>query len=289
MMSVIRKIVLGDGTELNIQDNISYIDALYKGIYTKAVSFIVVGKEFNDVENIFSNKEALNVIKEMNDDGSVVINTYDGFTDLYNVGVDYSGETAACTVSLARPVDYQKDMNDLKSALSEVKYTVYSIAATPDPSTMELDHAIEYLATCSKKELNDYLEKNPITSTAHGGVEAKYSITREKQNLLTSMILMTQMAAQNGLEYTPSWNATNEPCTYDWTIEELQTLAVEIESTVRPLISLQQTIESHIRKATTVEDAIAAAVNFEDAVKEYINSKEETTTEGEVVTETTGE
>lgn len=272
-MSVIRKIVLGNGTEFEITNNISEIDLLYKGLYTKGASFEVVNSNLEEIQAAFKNAADLNTIKEMDENGTEVLNTYDGFTDMYSIGIGYADGEATYTVTLARPVDYQKAIEEVKAAqaetskqVTEVQSQLTTLTTDPDPSKMELNGAIEYLAQQSKNELSAYLEEHPITSNVHGGVDAKYSITREKQNMLTSMILMTQMATQAGLEYQPSWNATNEPCTYDWTVDELQQLAVQIEATVRPLISLQQTIESNIRKATTVEDAIAAAVRFEDAV-----------------------
>ena len=264
-MSVIRKIVLGNGTEFSIENNISENELMYKGLYTKGISLTIVGSDISAINVAFNNSNNLNTINEMDDAGTTVINKYDGFTDMYSVNINYEDTEVKYTVTLARPVDYQRDINDLKTKQDLIAATVDTLTTEPDPTKMTLDDAIEYLAKESKKELSTYLENHPITSTAHG-TEAKYSITREKQNMLTSMILMTQMAKQNGLDYAPSWNATNEPCTYDWTAEQLQALAVQIEVTVRPLISLQQTIESNIRKAKTVEDAIAAKVKFEDAL-----------------------
>lgn len=265
-MGVIRKVVLSNGAKFDIKDNASEIEVLYKGLYTKGLCLVVVGSDLDTIQATFGDSTNVNVINEMDEAGEIVINTYEGFTDLYYVGINYVSTEQVYTVTLARPVDYQKAIADLTATQTEIAEKVAVLTATPDPSKMELNEAIEYLANDSKNQLGTYLENHPITSTVHGGVEAKYSITREKQNMLTSMILMTEMAKQSGLEYTPSWNATNEPCTYDWTVEELQTLAVQIESTVRPLISLQQTIESNIRKASTVEEAIAAAVNYEEAV-----------------------
>lgn len=264
-MSVIRKIVLGNGTEFNIENNISENELVYKGLYTKGVSFTITGSDLETIQTTFKNATDLNAIKEMDENGTEALNTYSGFTDLYSIAIAYEDGETEYTVTLARPVDYQRDINDLKAKQDSIVATVDTLTTEPDPTKMTLDDAIEYLAKESKKELSTYLENHPITSSAHG-TEAKYSITREKQNMLTSMILMTQMTKQNGLDYAPSWNATNEPCTYDWTVEQLQKLALQIEVTVRPLISLQQTIESNIRKAKTVEDAIAAKVKFEDAV-----------------------
>lgn len=274
-MGVIRNIVLGNGAEFTIENNLSEVELLWRGLYTRGLTAVVLNSDISTVQEAFGNNDNLNVIKEMDEAGTTAINTYQGFTDMYSIGIATTEEGKTIyTVTLARPVDYQKAINEVRSAqaetskqVNEVQATLTTLTTDPDPSKMELNGAIEYLAEQSKNELSAYLENHPITSNVHGGVDAKYSITREKQNMLTSMILMTQMAKQAGLEYQPSWNVTNEPCTYDWTVEQLQALAVQIEATVRPLISLQQTIESNIRKADSVENAIAAAVNFEEAVK----------------------
>lgn len=269
-MDVTRKIVLANGKEFNLADNVAQIDFTYKGLFTSGLSITMSNANPDEVSTAFADKTATATMQEVDTETAEVYNTYEGFTDMYSTGIDYGRNLY--TVLLAKPVNYQEEIKNLTDAqaatakeVAEVKVQVEDLTTEPDPTKMELADAIEYLSNDSKNQLSRYLETHPITSTVHG-TEARYSITKDKQNMLTSMILMTQMAKQNGLEYTPSWNATNEPCTYDWTVEQLQTLAVQIEATVRPLISLQQTIESNIRKAKTVEDAIAANVKFEDAV-----------------------
>lgn len=114
----------------------------------------------------------------------------------------------------------------------------------------------------SKDNLEAYLVGNPITSSCHGGVAKQYTITKDKQALLTQMILITQVAINAGAEYQPSWNAQGEACTYDWTIAELQQLAFEIEAVVRPLVSHQQSIEADINNAETKEEVLAVNIEF---------------------------
>ena len=76
------------------------------------------------------------------------------------------------------------------------------------------------------------------------------------------MITISELAIAAGVEYQPSWNATGEPCTYDWTVDELKQLAFEMESFVRPLVSKQQAIETEIKACTTVEEVINVVISY---------------------------
>lgn len=116
----------------------------------------------------------------------------------------------------------------------------------------------------SKQNLKRYLETYKISSDCHRGIEKQYSITSEKQQHLANMILTATMAAQAGIPYQPSWNAAGEECTYDWTIGELQHLAMEMEGTVRPLVSKQQRIEVSIQQAASLEELEDIDISFED-------------------------
>ena len=139
---------------------------------------------------------------------------------------------------------------------------VFSNVMGIDMDTCTLEQLKSYQIAKSKENLETYLSANPIRSTCHGEVEKLYSITKEKQSLLTQMILITQVAAQSGKEYQPSWNAQGEPCSYDWTLEELKQLAFEVEAVVRPLVSHQQTMESEINAAETKEAVLAISIEF---------------------------
>ena len=74
--------------------------------------------------------------------------------------------------------------------------------------------------------------------------------------------MMTTTAQQKGISYQPSWNTTGEACTYDWTLEELQQLAIEIEATVRPLISHQQALEKDILATESMDQLKAIVISY---------------------------
>jgi predicted nucleic acid-binding Zn-ribbon protein len=135
-----------------------------------------------------------------------------------------------------------------------------------DYTTLSLEDAKTFRITESANVLEEYLASHPILSTCHQGVAAYYSITKEKQSYLQAMIMMASLAIQNGIEYQPSWNATGEVCSYDWTLEELQQLAMEIEAAVRPLVSYQQSVEKEIKSATSMEELQAVTINYNSVV-----------------------
>ncbi len=114
----------------------------------------------------------------------------------------------------------------------------------------------------SKTLLEEYLSNNPLKSDVHGE-DKYYSVTSQKQTLLTEEILVCEMAAKNNLDYTPTWNATGEIATNDWTIEELQQLAYEITMYVKPLILQQQIIETQLKECQSVEEILNIKISYE--------------------------
>lgn len=155
--------------------------------------------------------------------------------------------------------------NNSKNALDQadaLDKRVSVLEPVTDYTTLSLEDAIAFRVKESAAALSEYLAANPITSTCHKGIAAKYSITKDKQEYLQSMISVCTLAKQSGRPYHPSWNATGEVCSYDWTIEELVQLAMEIEATVRPLVSYQQTIENKIKKCTTMDELKAVVINY---------------------------
>lgn len=141
------------------------------------------------------------------------------------------------------------------------KLNAYLPSDTPIEEMPLADAKSTQIALC-KMDLEDYLEANPITSSVHGGVPKQYAITSEKQAYLGQMITMATIAAQMSLEFTPSWNASGEQCTYDWTLAELTQLAFEIEARVRPLVTYQQTVESTIKEALSAPAVAAIEWDF---------------------------
>lgn len=105
----------------------------------------------------------------------------------------------------------------------------------------------EKIAT-SKKMLEQYIASHPITSSAHGGVEGVYSVTEEKQALMTSQYISYQVEKLTNPDAKLTWNETGKSCEV-WTEEEFLQLVVEIKHYVYPLVSHQQKIEEDINNA----------------------------------------
>lgn len=112
----------------------------------------------------------------------------------------------------------------------------------------------------SKDDLEAYLEAHPITWTDG----KQYSITREKQQQLTSKILSATLAQQTSTPYELTWNATGEECT-PWALEDLAALAFAIDARVTALVSYQQAKEVAMREAESLEALTAIEVDY-DAV-----------------------
>lgn len=109
----------------------------------------------------------------------------------------------------------------------------------------------------SKTMLSNWLEKNPLVSSVHKE-EAFYSVTEEKQNLLTRNLIFAQ---SNNLE-TTIWNAQGK-VGEEWTVIELSQLALEIEAYVRPRIKKQQEYEVQINNCSTVEEIEQIIIEYD--------------------------
>lgn len=114
--------------------------------------------------------------------------------------------------------------------------------------------------TYSKTALAKYLASNPLTWTDG----KQYSVTEDKQALLTGNIAAYQLAVTLGQSPDLTWNATSEECTV-WTFENLAALAVAIKAYVKPLVAYQQAAEVAINACATAEEVEAVAVDYENA------------------------
>lgn len=113
----------------------------------------------------------------------------------------------------------------------------------------------------SKTDLAAYLESHPIQWTDG----ERYSITREKQQQLTSKLFAASSAKQAGTEYELKWNSTGDECV-EWTLEELFQLAFYIDTRVTALVSYQQALEKQINACQTAEEIEAIVIDY-DSVK----------------------
>ncbi|WMJ83414.1 DUF4376 domain-containing protein [Oscillospiraceae bacterium LTW-04] len=111
--------------------------------------------------------------------------------------------------------------------------------------------------SASKTQLAEYLETHPLTYTDG----KQYSVTAEKQSLLTSALARHQIATAAGVTTALKWNATGEECTV-WEHAELAALALAIAAYVEPLVAQQQAAEVAISACTTVQQVEAITIAY---------------------------
>lgn len=115
--------------------------------------------------------------------------------------------------------------------------------------------------TLSKKMLAEYLESNPLHSSAHNGVDGVYSVTSEKQSLMMSQYMTYQIAKSVDPDAKLTWNETGKACE-EWTEEEFLQLILEVKAYVYPLVSHQQQIEEQITNCTNQEELDEIVINY---------------------------
>ncbi len=121
--------------------------------------------------------------------------------------------------------------------------------------------------TESKTALSEYLASHPIQWT-----DGKYySVTSEKQALLTSNLALYQISASTGQPFKLTWNSTGDECV-EWTYEELAALALAIGSYVKPFVSRQQELELAIKACTTMEELDAIEITYDPVLEQYLET-----------------
>lgn len=143
-------------------------------------------------------------------------------------------------------------LNKGKITMEEYKEIVGTIPATADLATIKAEKVMD-----SKEALEVYLLENPLTWTDGN----QYSVTEEKQSLLTSQLALYQTATAAGQEYTLKWNTTGGICT-EWTYENLVALALAIGAYVQPLVSYQQEKEVEIMACESVDAVDAVVIDY---------------------------
>ena len=118
-----------------------------------------------------------------------------------------------------------------------------------------------YKIALSKTMLADYLEKNPLHSSVHNGIDGIYSVTSEKQSLMMSQYMTYQIAKTVDPDVQLTWNETGKSCE-EWTEEEFLQLILEIKAYVYPLVSYQQHIEEKIYECSTQEELDEIVIDY---------------------------
>lgn len=119
----------------------------------------------------------------------------------------------------------------------------------------------------SKTALSAYLASHPLQWT-----DGKYySVTSEKQALLTSNLALYQISTSAGQPFKLTWNSTGDECV-EWAYEELAALALAIGTYVKPFVSHQQELELAIKACTTMEELDAIEINYDPVLKQYLET-----------------
>jgi len=79
-----------------------------------------------------------------------------------------------------------------------------------------------------------------------------FTVTMEKQNLLTAQLALFTMKTQAGIPATLEWNETGRRCV-EWQFEDLFALAMAMDTHVRPMVNLQRKVEEELVKAKTIK------------------------------------
>ena len=158
---------------------------------------------------------------------------------------------------------YNKDTHEL--VLDEDKYNSiltsnYVVTSLPVTEMMLESKKVQMISQ-SNTNLENFLKDVKMPSSVHGGIEKYYTVTRDKQNDLNSMISYYQTAQSIGVETTLNWNATGETCE-EWTIEELSILALQIKDFVFPYTERQRQMEIQIKNAKSLEELNNIDISF---------------------------
>lgn len=109
----------------------------------------------------------------------------------------------------------------------------------------------------SKQQLAEFLENNPLLYN-----NELYSVTQEKQSLLTSAIAAYQLKVQANVPAVLKWNTTGDICR-EFTLEEITGLVVAITEYVQPRVEKQQALEVTINNCTTIEELDNIVIDYE--------------------------
>lgn len=118
----------------------------------------------------------------------------------------------------------------------------------------------------SKMALSTFLSLHPIQWT-----DGKYySVTSEKQALLTSNLALYQISAAAGQPFKLTQNSTGDECV-EWTYDDLAALALAIGVYVKPFVSHQQELEIDIKACTTSAEVDAIEISYDAVLAEYLD------------------
>jgi len=133
------------------------------------------------------------------------------------------------------------------------------IEIEPDPDELkrQLQSSKNEKIVETKHQLAEFLEAHPLLYNGE-----YYSVTQEKQALLTSAIAAYQLKVQAGVPAQLKWNTTGDICR-EFSLEEITGLVIAITDYVQPRVERQQELEVQIRNCTTIEELNNINIDYE--------------------------
>lgn len=239
----LRKVRLDDVTY-------EYFDIQYSdgfSIILKTSDEVEAEKNFNNTKEIFLLNENGQIYKQVTGYGEVqyrkTISKY--YNDENNV--------------LQPAVQIKLKTLDLRA---QIEVLESKINPTVNEDAMSLDEYKIYRITKSKSDLEDYIAEHTLKSSAHGGIEATYTVTKEKQDWMVQQYLTYQLEKQTDPNAVLTWNESGEICE-EWTEAEFAQLLLETKAFIYPLRAYQQSIEKEIMACT--DKVSVAAITFDYA------------------------
>ena len=98
----------------------------------------------------------------------------------------------------------------------------------------------------------------------HGG--RRFTVTKEKQNLLSAQLGLFGLNKQAGIPMELSWNATGEVCE-PWEFPALLELANVMAGYVEPLAQMQREAEVRIKGAKNEQEVLGHVERFRDDIR----------------------
>lgn len=156
------------------------------------------------------------------------------------------------------------------SAIVKVDFTPLNIIEVNDadyippveePVEPTLTDIQENQIAWTKKNLAKYLEDNPLFSRVKYEDGRYYNVTFQKQQQLSSKLMLYKLYEGENIPYVLTWNDTGN-INEEWTYEELLQLSVEINNYVSPLIEEQQKLEVKIKNIEDQEELLRIKTYF---------------------------
>lgn len=230
-------------------EKIRFCNANIKTIYEGITDFVtqhVIVIIFNN--NIPTTDELNSGFEILNENNDYVQADYQNFNTIYRtyeddplrIELSDDGSVYIIPEHIPDPESYEPTLEELKALFQSNKINKISL---------------------SKTMLAEYLENNPLHSSAHSDIDGVYSVTSEKQSLMMSQYMTYQIAKSVDPDAKLTWNETGKSCT-EWTEEEFLQLILEVKAYVYPLVSRQQQIEEQITNCEIQEELDEIVINY---------------------------